>query len=85
MKIQKVKLRISGDEVVSPEYSCPLDGRFQKEVELVVLTPAQYKELDKRDRKLRALEAGGVDNWEWYSDSLEDHYEDDEEEEEDDE
>lgn len=29
-------------------------------------------ELDERDTILSALEAGGVDNWEWYGASLED-------------
>lgn len=31
--------------------------------------------IEKRLRMLDALEAGGVDNWEWYSESLEDWYE----------
>lgn len=30
----------------------------------------RYSELLKRERELEALEAGGVDNWEWYSESL---------------
>jgi len=30
----------------------------------------EYNELEKRDATLRALEAGGVDNWEWYGESL---------------
>ena len=30
----------------------------------------EYNELEKRDAKLKALEAGGVDNWEWYDESL---------------
>lgn len=31
---------------------------------------AEYRRLIRRDAELSALEAGGVDNWEWYSDSL---------------
>lgn len=27
-------------------------------------------ELERNNRKLKALEQGGVDNWEWYSESL---------------
>ena len=29
------------------------------------------KGLEKQVRKLQALEAGGVDNWEWYDESME--------------
>jgi ferritin len=32
----------------------------------------KLEELDERDAVLTALEAGGVDNWEWYDASLED-------------
>lgn len=38
----------------------------------------KYKELLKRDKMLRALEAGGVDNWEWYDASLSQYYNDEE-------
>ena len=31
----------------------------------------EYKELIRDQKVLRALEAGGVDDWEWYSESLE--------------
>lgn len=31
----------------------------------------EYEELLKSEAKLRLLEEGGVDNWEWYGDSLE--------------
>lgn len=30
----------------------------------------EYQNLVDRDKKLTALEAGGVDNWEWYEESL---------------
>lgn len=38
------------------------------------------EELEDRNKKLTALELGGVDNWEWYSESLQDYYFDEEEE-----
>jgi hypothetical protein len=34
------------------------------------ITMHEYQELLKRDKKLTALERGGVDNWEWYEESL---------------
>lgn len=37
---------------------------------------SELVELRKRDRILSALEAGGVDNWEWYSESLKNMEED---------
>lgn len=33
---------------------------------------SEYEELLKRDEVLSALEAGGVDNWEWYDEALKD-------------
>lgn len=45
------------------------------EEEMVTITKKQYDRLLKRDFKLECLEAGGVDNWEWYSESLEDYIE----------
>ena len=43
-----------------------------------VISKEEYDELLDRDRKLTALENGGVDNWEWYGESLAQFYEDDE-------
>lgn len=37
---------------------------------------SEYEKLLKRDEKLTALENGGVDNWEWYSESLKNYFED---------
>ncbi len=34
------------------------------------ISMAEYNELEKRDAILRALEHGGVDNWEWFEESL---------------
>ena len=43
------------------------------------ISQEEYEELLERDRILSALETGGVDNWEWYSESLSrlDEYDDD--------
>lgn len=37
-----------------------------------LISMERYKELLAAERKLLCLEAGGVDNWEWYSESLQD-------------
>lgn len=36
----------------------------------VTIWKTEYDELIKDQRKLRALEAAGVDNWEWYGDAM---------------
>jgi len=38
----------------------------------------KIKQLEKDSRILRALEAGGVDNWEWYGESLKEIWAEDE-------
>lgn len=38
------------------------------------ISKRKYEELMDRNRKLSALEAGGVDNWEWYGESLSQYY-----------
>lgn len=38
------------------------------------ISKREYEELVDRNRKLSALEAGGVDNWEWYGESLSQYY-----------
>jgi hypothetical protein len=43
------------------------------------ITKEEYDELVDRDRKLTALECGGVDNWEWYGESLSQYYDEKEE------
>jgi hypothetical protein len=42
------------------------------------ISKEEYEELLDRDRKLSALEAGGVDNWEWYGESLSQYYDEEE-------
>ena len=37
---------------------------------MIVLSEDRYRYLQRRDEILSALEAGGVDNWEWYHESL---------------
>lgn len=34
------------------------------------ITAERLKTLERAEAKLQALEAGGVDNWEWYGESL---------------
>jgi hypothetical protein len=41
----------------------------------VLIPRSKLEELQMESAKLAALEAGGVDNWTWYSDSLKDHME----------
>ena len=41
------------------------------EQEVVILTVAEHNELLYAQAKLNALEASGVDNWEWYDDAME--------------
>ncbi len=43
-----------------------------------IISKKEYEELMDRNRKLSALEAGGVDNWEWYSESLSQYYDEEE-------
>lgn len=49
----------------------------------VTITRKEYDTLKHDARVLAALEAGGVDNWDWYSESLRDAglFDEDEEEE----
>lgn len=43
-----------------------------------IISKEEYDELLDRDRRLTALENGGVDNWEWYDESMALYYTDDE-------
>lgn len=42
--------------------------------EMITLTKVEYQRLLDRDFMLDCLEAGGVDNWDWYDESLKDYY-----------
>lgn len=43
------------------------------EDEHITISMKVYKQLLRDSRVLEALEAGGVENWEWYNASLEDY------------
>ncbi len=51
---------------------------FDKVVKKYIINEKELKELIKDSCKLNALENGGVDNWEWYGEALEE-YNDEEE------
>jgi len=37
---------------------------------IVIISADEYKKLVRDSKILSALEQGGVDNWDWYSDSI---------------
>lgn len=41
--------------------------------ELIYIPKEEYEKLIRRSDMLAALENGGVDDWEWYSESLEEY------------
>lgn len=45
------------------------------EEDVVTIPQDEYNKLLKAQHKLQLLEADGVDNWEWYDDSLASYYE----------
>jgi len=47
----------------------------------VQIDAKRLAELEKAERKLSALEAGGVDNWEWYSEAMSQFFKEEEQEE----
>lgn len=47
----------------------------------MLIDEKEYKYLIDRDKKLTALENGGVDNWEWYEESLKEYQQEKEREE----
>lgn len=52
----------------------------ERDIEYVTITKQEYDSLVNDKRWRLALESGGVDNWEWYSESLQEGgYWDDEE------
>lgn len=46
----------------------------------MILSKERLEQLLRAEKLLLALEAGGVDNWEWYHESTKHLYQDDEEE-----
>jgi hypothetical protein len=42
------------------------------------ISEQRLRQLERAERKLNALESGGVDNWEWYSESLKDYFKEEE-------
>lgn len=42
--------------------------------DLITIPRTEYDKLLKCNDMLQCLEAGGVDNWTWYSDSLKPHW-----------
>lgn len=40
-----------------------------------IVDEIRLKELLEAEERLASLEIGGVDNWEWYGDSINDNYE----------
>ena len=44
----------------------------------VTISKEEYEKLLQGSRKLRALEKGGVDNWEWYDEALTKYFDDEE-------
>jgi len=51
------------------------EGLLKSKECLNLLNESEYKNLIKDHKKLSALESGGVDNWEWYDQAMEDFYE----------
>ncbi len=41
---------------------------------MVTISKKEYERLVEDSKVLDALHAGGVDNWEWYDESLEQYY-----------
>lgn len=41
----------------------------------VTISASEYKKMQRELAKLNALEAGGVDKWEWFEDSLKEWFE----------
>ena len=40
---------------------------------MIEITPKRFKQLERSEAKLNALEAGGVDNWDFYDESLKEY------------
>ena len=51
--------------------------RKKEMIEYCLVRKEELEELLEAQEKLTALESGGVDNWSWYSDSLNDYLKED--------
>lgn len=77
-EIESLKLDVDANKGLREQSESGLEGLTNEYNKIVVaigygsqkITTGEYDELLKRDEILTALEAGGVDNWEWYSESL---------------
>lgn len=49
-----------------------------RDKETVTISRKMYEKLYKGSEKLAALESGGVNNWEWYGESLQQYIKDNE-------
>jgi len=47
--------------------------------ETITISKKKYDDLVKDSRELSALHAGGVDNWEWYGESMRNIWDDEDE------
>ena len=44
------------------------------DLKMTEISDERLAELEDKEARLDALDAGGVDNWEWYGDSLEEYF-----------
>lgn len=77
---RSIKEEVTGQVKETIAQLCDLIGGNSVKVEGSdrTISKKEYEELLDRNRKLSALEAGGVDNWEWYGESLSQYYNDEE-------
>jgi hypothetical protein len=72
----QVKSKI--DESISQIINSVTGNNIKIQDTNATISKEQYQQLLDRDRKLAALERGGVDNWEWYGEALKDYDDNDE-------
>ena len=44
----------------------------------IKITKERLAQLERKEQTLQALQIGGVDNWEWYGESMKQYFEKDE-------
>lgn len=54
-----------------------MDAKYDISNDTFTISADRYNELIRSEKILNALYAGGVDNWEWYGEALENLDEDD--------